>query len=364
MTDHSKIARLALTFDAASMDPQVWPDVCQQVSDYFGSEGALLAAEDIGYDAGMLPYSEGVAGLMERYYAQKWYEADVRSERGFAIARRQGWVTDYTIMQEAELREHRFYNELVRPAGLSWFAATAVKVGSRVWGLSVQRTAQQGPFQRNELLQLSGLRGQLRLAIRRLSALGGRRLETLEGFLADAEHGVATIGPEGRVTRLNARAELWLSETGVLHGGRVTPPDGPRGDDLRQLLAVTTDPDWREKRLLPPPALLQSRQDGMLLIDIVRMPREFSSLAANAVALLNIRPVQAETSTGALPERFGLTRREAEIATLLATGSGLDTISGHLGMSIATTRQHLKAIFRKTGTHRQGELIAILTSQT
>lgn len=364
MTDHNQMARLALAFDAASIDSQLWSDVCQQVSDLFDAEGALLAAEDIGYDAGMLPYSEGVAGLIERYYAQKWYDADVRSERGFSIAYRQGWVTDYSILQETELREHRFYNELIRPVGLSWFAATAVKVGNRVWGLSVQRTSQQGPFQRQELLQLSGLRGQLRLAIRRSSALGGRRLETLEGFLADAEHGVATIGPAGRITRLNARAELWLSETGVLHGGRIMPPDGPRGDDLRRLLEVTTDPDWREKRLLPPPALLQSRHGGMLLIDIVRMPREFSSLAANAVALLNIRPVLNDTSAAALPERFGLTRREAEVATLLATGSGLDAISHRLGMSIATTRQHLKSIFRKTGTHRQGELIAALTSQS
>ena len=364
MTDRNKMAQLALTFDAASMDPQVWPDVCQQISDYFGSEGALLAAADIGYDAGMLPCSEGVAGLMERYYAQKWYDADVRSERGFSIAYRQGWVTDYMIMQEAELREHRFYNELLRPVGLSWFAATAVKVGSRVWGLSIQRTPAQGPFQQDELLQLSGLRGQLRLAIRRLSALGGRRLETLETLLADAEHGVATIGPEGRVTRLNARAEHWLSEAGVLHGSGIIPPDGPGGDDLRRLLAVTTDPDWREKRMLPPPALLQSRQDGLLLVDIVRMPREFSSLAANAVALLNIRPILADPSAAVPSDRFGLTKREAQIATLLATGSGLNVISGRLGMSVATTRQHLKSIFKKTGTHRQGELIAMLTSHS
>lgn len=65
-----------------------------------------------------------------------------------------------------------------------------------------------------------------------------------------------------------------------------------------------------------------------------------------------VRPVQAEL--------FGLTPREAEVATLLAEGHSLESLACILGMARNTGRIHLQALFRKTGTNRQADLVRAL----
>lgn len=55
-----------------------------------------------------------------------------------------------------------------------------------------------------------------------------------------------------------------------------------------------------------------------------------------------------------------LTPAEARIALGIARGEALVTIAKAHGISIATARTQLKSVFAKTGTHRQGQLVALL----
>ena len=65
----------------------------------------------------------------------------------------------------------------------------------------------------------------------------------------------------------------------------------------------------------------------------------------------------------ALMDGFGLTRREAELTALLACGSSLTDAAPALGMSRETARHHLKQIFQKTDTHRQAQLVALVSRE-
>jgi DNA-binding CsgD family transcriptional regulator len=58
---------------------------------------------------------------------------------------------------------------------------------------------------------------------------------------------------------------------------------------------------------------------------------------------------------------FGFTAAEASLATEIATGKSLAEIAQARGVSIATARTQLAAIFAKTYTRRQAELVALLT---
>jgi DNA-binding CsgD family transcriptional regulator/PAS domain-containing protein len=55
-----------------------------------------------------------------------------------------------------------------------------------------------------------------------------------------------------------------------------------------------------------------------------------------------------------------LTPAESELVGLLARGHTLEEASRTRGVSINTTRSHLKRVFRKTGTSRQGELVQLV----
>ncbi len=63
-----------------------------------------------------------------------------------------------------------------------------------------------------------------------------------------------------------------------------------------------------------------------------------------------------------LRDWYDLTPAEARVAMLLASGLSVDEIAGRLGIGANTARTHLKSIFGKTVTRRQGELIRLLLS--
>ncbi len=81
-----------------------------------------------------------------------------------------------------------------------------------------------------------------------------------------------------------------------------------------------------------------------------------------ALAVLYV--IDPEGDTGPDPETlqtlYGLTAAEAALAAELARGRSVDQIAERLGLSRHTVRGHLKAVFAKTGTHRQAELVGLL----
>jgi len=58
---------------------------------------------------------------------------------------------------------------------------------------------------------------------------------------------------------------------------------------------------------------------------------------------------------------FGLTPAEARLGSALATGTSLSEAADELGISRETARNQLKSVFAKTDTHRQSELVALLS---
>jgi DNA-binding CsgD family transcriptional regulator len=57
---------------------------------------------------------------------------------------------------------------------------------------------------------------------------------------------------------------------------------------------------------------------------------------------------------------FDLTPAEAKFAALLTSGRSVKEASKAVGVTERSGRTYLSRIFAKTGTHRQGELIALL----
>lgn len=57
---------------------------------------------------------------------------------------------------------------------------------------------------------------------------------------------------------------------------------------------------------------------------------------------------------------FGLSKAETNLCEFLVNGFSLAEIARQLNISEGTVRQRTKSVFQKTGTHRQGELIALV----
>jgi DNA-binding NarL/FixJ family response regulator len=71
---------------------------------------------------------------------------------------------------------------------------------------------------------------------------------------------------------------------------------------------------------------------------------------------------RAATTHDLLRRLYGLTRAEAILASAMMQGKSVERSCLELGISTNTARTHLKRIFCKTDTSRQGELISLLLS--
>lgn len=71
---------------------------------------------------------------------------------------------------------------------------------------------------------------------------------------------------------------------------------------------------------------------------------------------------RVHASEDALRNLYGMTSAEARLAGELANGASLEEAATHLGVKPNTARSHLKKVFAKTHTKRQGDLVRILTA--
>lgn len=83
------------------------------------------------------------------------------------------------------------------------------------------------------------------------------------------------------------------------------------------------------------------------------------SIGRAIVTVLDAGRVNLPTESQ-LNSAFGLSRGEARLAIRLAASQTLDSAAGVCGISYETARKRLKAVFDKTDTRRQSELVALI----
>jgi DNA-binding CsgD family transcriptional regulator len=86
----------------------------------------------------------------------------------------------------------------------------------------------------------------------------------------------------------------------------------------------------------------------------------FSAVAPAAVLVIVDPSAHPHLCRQALCTAFGLTQAEAELAEMITTGASLAEIAELRQVSKHTVKNQLKSLFHKTGTSRQGALIALL----
>ena len=107
-------------------------------------------------------------------------------------------------------------------------------------------------------------------------------------------------------------------------------------------------------------------QDGgaspLVLHAIPIVQDEESSAGGIAHTMLVMVDLQQPPKPGSavLQRLFSLTRAEVRLAIEIGLGRTLQEVSEATGLSNATLRSQLSAIFNKTGTRRQPELVALL----
>ena len=371
MTDvEHLIGHVGEAIDRAAIDPTQWPYVLEAICGSLPGTKATIYVADArdqssmgviqhGFDAGLL------AGY-EQHYAKlnPWVPFLIKSPALRAI------VSDEQL-PASSFRESEFYWDWLARVGDmdSTVGMKLVHEPDRIGVIAIHHgpsMAERYNPQVARVLQSSASR--LRRAVDAAQVASRREAPgpapmplgafTLPAFLLDGRGRVLDLnGPASQlistpmlslgldnVLRLGNAA---LSERVVTAAGQIASSRGPWSDGLDLPL---TSPDGRRFTL----SLLGVRPPA-----IAGVPAFF---AMPRLSLLLLRPGVGGDAAGhaSLDPRFGLTPAERRLAVQLACGLSLRQSADHLGITYQTARTQLKAVFAKTGTSRQAELVALL----
>lgn len=110
--------------------------------------------------------------------------------------------------------------------------------------------------------------------------------------------------------------------------------------------------------------VLTGNGDGeRLMVDLSPLPTRLSGPISRARVLLTIRIPQlrdTDSERVALITTFALTPAEADIALSILDGKNPAHVAAQRGTSVSTVRTQLKAVFEKTRTRRQAELVSLI----
>ncbi len=96
-----------------------------------------------------------------------------------------------------------------------------------------------------------------------------------------------------------------------------------------------------------------------LFVTPVRVPFGFDPYSA-AVLICIGETMAGAVAPGALAKLFGFTRQESRLASMLSEGQELAGAAAKLNITYETARKHLQSILRKSGSHRQSELVRLI----
>jgi DNA-binding CsgD family transcriptional regulator len=99
-----------------------------------------------------------------------------------------------------------------------------------------------------------------------------------------------------------------------------------------------------------------------MVIRVLPVDGAASSPFLGARALLTLSDLDPKPAPlpDLLANAFRLTPAEAKLTCVIGNGGSLEHAAGELRLSRETVRNQLKAVFAKTDTHRQSELVALL----
>jgi DNA-binding CsgD family transcriptional regulator len=219
------------------------------------------------------------------------------------------------------------------------------------------------PFATNENIQtVSALIPHLQQALSTQDYLKdlAHKADDVAEAVDNIRHGVFVVGPAGTPIYLNRVAEdiLAAGDGPSVRSGRLGIGQPTADAALHRAIAnaLGEHSGVRFGSSLPCP-----RPGGRRAYVIHVLP--FTSATSERALVIVVDPDRRIEPDRDLVQRvYGLTGAEVDVALRVVRGEGLRPISDEMSLSMATVKTHLQRVFHKTQTHRQAELVRLLTA--
>lgn len=278
-----------------------------------------------------------------------------------------GWYLDRRDMGERAMRRSTFYQEFLVPHEVDTIACNRLLASdSEEAYLSLHRRPGQQHYTHEDLAAFGQFIPHVQRAVRmrmhmqRLAQRAGLASVVLDSLQVP----LLVLDEQGGILLANAQADAVLCrhpqplavQRGCLH------PKGLRPGQFAQLLQSACG---RHGRAMAGGALVPDEQ-GQPALQLLVLPlpahlQTFNQWARPlALVVLGEPNPQHSVHQRLLQQLYRLTPAETRLALALCQGDAPAEAAQRLGVSVGTVRVQLRAIFAKTGTSRQTELVRTL----
>lgn len=359
--DIGRLQSVSNRLGEAVLDPAMWPLLMEDICGATSAFGACLLQSDIRTPD--VPMTTSAREYFKSYFDDQYNVNDVRAIRGVPLLMAgRPIVSDQDIFSsETEMLRDPLYAHL-NGYGLRWFAAVGFFAGSALWGLSIQRTVGEGAFEESEKLALAKLSQRLTETATLSTAVGRVVVSNITNAFNFIRKAAISLDRFGSVIDTNASAEAVFGDDIFIRDRRLVVRDKRAKtafDDFLGQLRTTADIN----PLVVAPMVIRRAHKQPIIIRVLPVDGAARNpfLGARAILILSDPDESEGAQSTVLCQAFHLTPSEARLALLLAGGRSIEEAAYQLGIARETARSHLKSAFRKTGTHRQGELVALVS---
>ncbi|MDB5607876.1 MAG: DNA-binding transcriptional regulator, CsgD family [Bradyrhizobium sp.] len=350
---------LDLIYEAAAV-PDKWPAVLDSLAKMAGAAGTFLITADPR--TFRMVSSECLRHVGEEFLEGRWHERNTRLER-LMLHKHAGFIRDVDLWTPEDLECDPNIRDLLRPLGLGWAVGTLVQVPSDdMLVFSIERRFVDGPVEAEVIPKLNALRPHLARASLMSARLGLERALGMAESLTMMGLPAAVLLRDGKVAAANSLFEHAGSQIVASAFGKVALTNARANALLSETIENLNSGEFQfGAKSIAVPA---DEKNEAMVVHVIPVRRSAHDIFGPAMGILMITPL---ASSRALPDDllnglFDLSPAEIRTANGLLQGKTIDDLAAGLGLSRETIRSQVKAVFAKTGTARQSDLISLLAN--
>lgn len=345
---------------AAAIGHKPWPLLLGRVAEKFSAVGAILTPLDkVYYPSSM--YSKTLDGYVRRYFSEGWNKSDPR-ERHMPRLIKLGVTTNFDFASEEEMSNEDFWTKLYFAEGLRWMMGIHFRLQDEIWCLNIHRAAGQPCFSDEDKQQAAQMIAEISRAAAISRKLGLVYGDGLLNALQVLGWPALLLDKKGDVLASNAEMVQTLRyDTRIqFRKGKLIVSDDVLSKKLKAMVQQAINRNGREASTLS--CAIESGHEVDYSLEIVPLFQALHNEFEPARALMMVtRLRQIETvDAHRLASTFKLTNAESAFVQKFQLLEDVAEAATELGIAKETARTHLRSIFTKTNTRKQGELISLL----
>jgi DNA-binding CsgD family transcriptional regulator len=359
------------TLDAlydAAVSPEHWSVAIGRLIDVFGCVNGFRVERDLQTMDGRM-----IGPRVDDEFRGRFF--GVWRHRNIFANRMRGWqpgiYTDQQILPKSDLLRDDYFNGFMKRGGVHSLLLFSLRVDPGVHqSVSLTRPASAGEFETCDRELAEFFLPHLQRVAKITGYLDRSRLmlDAAARLLEENPTGILLLKRDGRIAFANrsARAMAEVADGFVLRSDRMKAP-GQREDAILQRLIAAATGRGNPKGASRGGVMRLARRSGardyvVVASTLSSAPATFEELAPAAFVLITDPDAAPLRSSSMLRRAYDLTATETMVAERLMLGDTPEQAAAVLEIKISTARTHLTALFRKTETTRQTELIRVLLS--